>query len=403
MTVIRSFYYSNISGGTDLRNRVVGARLMSEGYSPYFHKSRPAEDERLMDPNDIPTRLGNGNMVTPAVMYAIYPFIHLNYRRIRLIWTILQLLAVIAIVSMMLKRYEGSSGLAAAGIVILGLLASDYWFMHVERGQMTVFYVFLFTLIYYTYTANWKHAEFISGFIGGLFIFFRPFAIFCGLGFLIHGKMKWVKGCIAGAITGMLVFVMPNASIWKDYFNAMEEYGNECLGKGHSIANANGYIYPAVIDSARNLTVIQRFDISCMPSMYGYFIKMGIGYSAFRSWLVCGLVLLILGAVFFRLKNRSTPAQLFLFAFLAYMTGELLLLNWRSPYSLIEWVFPLFLIVQYVEKRSVPMMLLFTALLFLHKNPFYFHYQALLGETILFSLIGYIFFAELRKGILAPD
>jgi hypothetical protein len=393
-TVARSFYYSDISGGTDLRNRVVGARLMGKGYSPYFYKSHTTDDERLLDPNDIPSRLVNGNTVTPAVLYAIYPLTYLHYPRIRLIWTILQLLAAIAIVCMMLRRYKGSSPLTAAGIVVLGLFCSDYWFMHVERGQMTVFYIFLFALAYYTYTAKWKYAEFISGFIGGLFILFRPFAIFSVLGFLIHGKMKWIEGCITGMIAGMLIFVVPNPSYWKDYFKAMEEYGNECLGKGHIIKNATENIYPAVIEGARNLTEIQRFDISSMPSMYGYFVKLGINYTAFRSWLVCSLILLILCAVFFQLKKRSTPSQLFLFAFLAYITGELFLLNWRSPYNLIEWVFPLFLIVQYVEKRSAPMILIFTALLLLHKDPFYFHYQALLGEMILLFLTGYIFFTE---------
>jgi len=397
LTVVRSFYYSGISGGTDLRNRVVGARLLGQGHSPYFYKSSPSDEERLMDPNDIPARLVNGNTVTPAVLYVTYPLTFLNYRSIRLIWTILQILAVLAIVWMMLRRYIESSPLTAAGIVILGLISSDYWFMHVERGQMTVFYVFLFALMYFAYTARWKYAEFISGFVGGLFILFRPFAIFAGIGFLIHGKMKWVKGCITGAISGILIFVVPSPSVWKDYFKAMEEYGNECLGKGHVIGNTSPNIYPAVIEGAGNLTAIQGFDISSMPSMYGYFIKLGINYTPVISWLACGCVLCTISILFFRLRKRTTAAGLFLFAFLAYLTGELFMLNWRSPYSLIEWVFPLFLIVQFVQKKPAPMILIFISLLFLHKDPFYFHFQALLGELILLFLIGYIFFTERNK------
>jgi hypothetical protein len=73
------------------------------------------------------------------------------------------------------------------------------------------------------------------------------------------------------------------------------------------------------------------------------------------------------------------------------------MLNWRSPYSLIEWVFPLFLIVQSVRKKPALMILIFTSLLFLHKDPFYFHFQALLGEMILLFLIGYILFTGQNK------
>lgn len=217
MTVVGSYYYSGISGGTDLRNRVVGSRLMGRGYSPYFYKWHPADGERLLDPNDIRERLVNGNTVTPAVLTVMYPLTFPDYPQIRFIWTTIELLTVLAIIWMMLSRFRGNSPLTAAAIVILGIWAGDYWFMHVERGQIHIFYILFFASMYFIYTSKWNYAEFISGFIGGLFIFFRPFASMIVLGFLLQGKIKWLKGWVTGIGTGLLIFVAPHPAVWKDY------------------------------------------------------------------------------------------------------------------------------------------------------------------------------------------
>ena len=138
-TIVLSFYYSNKTGGTDLRNRIVGTRLMKKGYSPYFYKWRPADGEILLDTNGQPNRLDNSNTVTPATFYVNYLLSFLSYPHIRTIWTILLLICAAAVVWIMLKSYEGSSPLFSAAIVVLGLLSSDYWFHMLEKGELTIF------------------------------------------------------------------------------------------------------------------------------------------------------------------------------------------------------------------------------------------------------------------------
>ena len=369
---------------------------MEKGYSPYFYKWHPADGELLLDPNDKPERLANGNTVTPASFYVSYPLTFLTYPHIRTVWTILLLTGAAVTVWIMLKKYEGTSPLFPAGIVILGLLSSEYWFHMLERGQITIFYSLFFACMFYAYREKSKYAEYISGFIGGLFIFFRPFAVFIGLGFLIHGKMKWVKGSIAGVLTGFILFVAPNPSVWKDYFKAMEEYGNECQNKGHVIRDAPLYLHPATIEGTTNLTVVHDFNLTSMQTISLYMIKAGINYTPFLSYLVCGIIFILSSIPFYYLRKQSSPVKLFLFGYLMYMVAELFLLNWRNPYNIIEWIFPLFLIAQQVEKKQTLMLLLFIALLFLHNFPFPFHYQTLLGELILISLVCYIIFSDLR-------
>ena len=213
--------------------------------------------------------------------------------------------------------------------------------------------------------------------------------------------MKWVKGSIAGVLAGFILFVAPNPSVWKDYFKAMEEYGNECQHKGHLIRDAPLFPHPATIEGTTNLTVVQDFNITAMQTISLYIIKAGIIYTPFRSYMVCGIIFILASIPFYYLRNKSSPVRLFLFAWLMYLVAELFLLNWRNPYNIIEWTFPLFLIAQQVEKKQTLMLLLFIALLFLHNVPFPFHYQTLLAELILILLSGYIVYSDLwiRKEI----
>jgi len=133
-----------------------------------------------------------------------------------------------------------------------------------------------------------------------------------------------------------------------------------------------------------------------MQTISLYMIKAGINYTPFLSYLVCGIIFILSSIPFYYLRKQSSPVKLFLFGYLMYMVAELFLLNWRNPYNIIEWIFPLFLIAQQVEKKQTLMLLLFIALLFLHNFPFPFHYQTLLGELILISLVCYIIFSDLR-------
>jgi hypothetical protein len=392
LTIILSFYYSKNSGGTDLRNRIVGARLIGKGYSPYFHKWQPSDGEFLLDPNDSPTRLANGNTVTPAVFYISYPLINLPYPRIRLFWTIIQHIAALLLISLMLKRYEGSSRLIPAAIVILGVFTSNYWLFHVERGQMSIFYALLFAIMYYLFTSKRKYGEYLSGMIGGLFVLLRPFAAVVFIGFLIKGKTKWLFGFITGAIIGLILFVAPNFHLWDEYFKVINEYGNECQNKGHTIQNAPVYIRPTVIEGASNLKKIQSFDTVVLPALNGYIRKLGIDYTFFLSVFTCGTILLIISVGFYRLKNRSSPVDLFLFSFLCYIIVQLFTLNWRGPYIVLEWSFPLFLIVQRVHYRSSLYAILIISLMFLHGFPFYFRYQNLFSEPLLILIIMHLIF-----------
>src|SRR5262245_56528152 len=85
--LIKSAYYTLNYGGVDLRQRIVGARMINEGRSPYTGKWQPGDSERLMDPNG-KMQDANGVTLAPGSLYVMYGLSGFDYFSIRAIWLI---------------------------------------------------------------------------------------------------------------------------------------------------------------------------------------------------------------------------------------------------------------------------------------------------------------------------
>lgn len=399
LTLVKTFYLSSKYGGTDLRCRIVGARLLGTHHTPYFYQWQPGDDTWYLDPNAEAHRVVNGNVVTPATLAVIYPLSQLSYPYLRLAWTILQVLAAFAILFLLFRSGSFADRFLAASPVIVGLICSDTWFYHIERGQMYIFYAFFLALMYACYISRWKYNEFVSGFIGGLFILFRPFAGIIGLGFLLHGKIKWVMGCMVGFIIGCLLFVAPFTAAWKDYFKAMNEYVNENIGKGHTVDRQQPGT-PLSIEGATNIKVSRSFNIDKLDTSYHLLKRIGIEISSVQSLLMYGFLVLVLAFFLFRWKKKtSSPESLFLFGFLLLILAELFVPAPRGSYNVIQWIFPLSLILLRSRRHLPTLIILGTGLLLLfHDFPFRFNLQGHIGELIFLSLtLYYIYFPAFNK------
>lgn len=89
--------------GTDLRNRVVGARLIIEGIDPYFFKWVPDLSDRLYDPLEDPNHILSKVSVPPTVLALHSIMARLPYMQQKVLWLIVQWAAFIGIVSIFIK------------------------------------------------------------------------------------------------------------------------------------------------------------------------------------------------------------------------------------------------------------------------------------------------------------
>ncbi|MDJ0569947.1 MAG: hypothetical protein QNJ53_13000 [Pleurocapsa sp. MO_192.B19] len=92
--------------GTDLRNRVVGARLMLEGIDPYFFKWHQGLPDIFDDPLDIPEELLSKLSVPPTVLVLHSIMAGFSYLQQKVIWLIVQWGALIGTVLLFLKKSD---------------------------------------------------------------------------------------------------------------------------------------------------------------------------------------------------------------------------------------------------------------------------------------------------------
>ena len=86
LSFLKTFRDVDKFGGMDLREKIVGARLLSAGLSPYFHKWKSGDDERLLDPFDGFNIKITRVAVAPSMLLFFVPLSKLNYGMIKWIW-----------------------------------------------------------------------------------------------------------------------------------------------------------------------------------------------------------------------------------------------------------------------------------------------------------------------------
>ena len=123
--------------GTDLRNRVVGARLVIEGIDPYFFKWIPGLSDRLYDPLDDPSHILSKVSVPPTVLALHSIIARLPYMQQKVLWLVAQWAAFAGIIAIFIKNNSSR-------IKINSILAVSFFL------PIVCFGVFISTQVRYT-------------------------------------------------------------------------------------------------------------------------------------------------------------------------------------------------------------------------------------------------------------
>ncbi|MCU0375098.1 MAG: DUF2029 domain-containing protein, partial [Chitinophagaceae bacterium] len=217
------------SGGTDLRCRMVGARLLSTTASPYHYKWHQADGNYYLDPNDYASRPVNGNVATPAALMLLQPISLLPHQVVRWVWAGLEWLCVGLVLAMGLPGRNGVSKLAWSIVPLLLFFSSGYWQFHQDRGQLYIFYsTLLIGGWYFLQPGNYRPVR--AGICLLLLVTLRPLTIFIPLFIFFYlppaARRQWVY---LSLLLG-LAFVLPLLTTWQQYLQAMAWYGREYTG-----------------------------------------------------------------------------------------------------------------------------------------------------------------------------
>ncbi|HVK48629.1 MAG TPA: glycosyltransferase family 87 protein [Pseudobacter sp.] len=384
------------NGAVDLRCRVVGARLLTNGQDPYFYKWKPADGEYFLDPNDQFTRRVNGNVSTPGMLWLLSPLYSLNYNTIHILWLIFQYLALAACFALLLQQLPRQYRLMPLALVSLGLFTSGNWLMHVERGQIYIFYALLFSLIWWLYQKGSRFSIFFSGFLTAVFIFLRPFALIICAGMLFTRSRQWFAGTVTGMLTCLILFVSPAPSAWKQYFAAMKEYQHITLTKETVITGTEKPVIPAIIEGSAVLQNHSHFQTFALPSFYIYANRLHIPYTPAISIMLLGLTTLALCIAFYFRQRAEliSTSHIFLLCWLLYWSAECLMISPRGPYNFVQWIFPLLLVLRTRSFQPAFVIAIASGLILQHSLLFSHALIAATGELILAATVLFAIFTK---------
>ena len=345
--------------GTDLRNRVVGTRLMLEGIDPYFFKWQPGLSEKFYDPLDIPSQLLSKLSVTPAVLVLHSLFVGLSYLQQKLIWLFVQWAALIGTIFIFIKTSNSRS--QANLVIATGLLFANslFWRFHVNSGQIYIIYVFLLSVAWLFLNSSANYNSIISGLFVGITVSLRPSFILFFIPFLICKKFSFVIGGILGLISSVaLSCIVTGTFIWERYILTMLAMTgfidlNTYLPSKERIFPDPNIVYPQIIEGfdSKIRNPLERYLDN--TSLYDVLNALDIPNK--RNILAISFIvtMILLGWCIWRfsLKNKNTKL-IFLWGTVTCLIGEFFIPVGRYSYYDVQMILPLLIVINQANVKN---------------------------------------------------
>lgn len=383
----------------DIRNKVVGARLQMDGYSPYFYHWKRGDSIRYYDCN---AQDFEPSMCTSSPFQSMlyYPIANLPQATINGIWNIVLNVIFIAIILLILSFTK------KRGQVILVLLSgllfyySQGWKMNLKNGQNYILIPFgVLLFLYFINKANTVLNGFICGITASAIILFKPVIILIFLPLILLAgryKKKYIGALLSGALAVLIfTFYQPHAmSLWKDYFKSINTHVKIWQEPHEKL-----FEKPPLLDQWEgiNVATTKKKDLKSPLNLDNESSSFFLFYnSQSRSraplWLLYflfvmgSIVLCILFYLRIVMKKKQTILNLVLLGFCLYFTSEFFSPIGRSIYYSIQWIFPALMVLAFYSRKNSYSLLLITAGLLLNVIAIWqIKYEHTLGEILLFA------------------
>lgn len=342
--LVKDIHNTRRYGGVDLRNRVVGARLLKEGLDPYFFKWSEEYPETLLDPMDNPENGVSRVTVPPTVLALHLPLAWLPYSVQRTAWLFAQWLMLLGSI-FLFARCAPSRGLAAAAW-LAGLLfsATPFWRFHVERGQVYVLYAFLAALSYWLYLRRGRNAAFAAGLALGALAALRPTFIFMAVPLLVFRKWKALAGLACGVIAmALLCLPLTGVSAWRSYAEAMRRHEGDNLGLNQPIGSLYGDREIEGMDNLRSYLDSAPVNTS-VQWYFRYRLQMDMTSEPLAAMMAAAVLIIALSMMLFRDRAASVTVM-YMLGSLTVLVSEYFLPAVKPSYVNVLWLLPLELAV----------------------------------------------------------
>jgi hypothetical protein len=331
-------------GAVDLRNRVVGARLLLEEEDPYFFKWNQDTPDELVDARDFYHNFPMSRLTVPPTVLILHtPFASIPYKTQQILWAFIQWLQLLLIIIMLSNIAD--SVLKKKIIWIIGLLiiaSSFFWRLHVDKGQIYILFVFMITLSFWILKK--KDNYILSGFILGLTASFRPPVILMGIPFLINRKWKFIVSGIVGIVSSFVIslFIAP-LTIWGSYLKSMEFHENFHL---LILKPAFSFYNKYVVDGIRNAIFAANLPMedSSIQDLLRIFFDLKV--RAIILEVSLSIVIIVFTILLWkRIIKAKNNTFLFYVGIVYVIISSFFLPAARLSYMNVYWLLPLSLVV----------------------------------------------------------
>jgi hypothetical protein len=409
----RDLIYKNSYTG-DLRNRVVGARLIYDGKLPYFYNWKVTDGTRYYDPSSFTGTGVSNRSASPMFHELVIPICNFPQAQITDIWFYLEYFSylIIILISLLLaKNYKLKLLVWAAS---LAFLFTDAWKSHISAGQLYLFIPLLCSLFTYLFV-KWKntYSFLLCGFIAALLVLIRPNFIIFFLPFVLVLKQFKLKNIVALILPFLLfitwIFTDPfQHAIWKEYFSFVKEsiYWHQRDGVNPATSGINTNVryerWEGIVSQGLNETgpvniTLPHSENGNFFVIYNKLFPNRISTLAL-SITCCSLIILLL--LFFYTVSRGSLSLsnhaylIMIFGFCLYMLSDLFSPIYRHQYYTVQWFFTVLLFLGMPKKlfeRKYVVLVLTGVFLNMINIPF-LKMEHTLGEyLILFSLLLFSF------------
>jgi hypothetical protein len=224
VAIVQSFFDIRTYSGVDLRHRVVGARWLLRGLDPYTSHWEPGLPDTFYDAGQNypgPCTITN----PPTALLWNLPLAELPHATQRLVWYVLEWAAFLASLMFLARIVPRSRRLL---FVLLGLwffATSSFWRLHVERGQIYVFFLLLLSGGVLSTLAR-RGQSVWGGLLLGAAVAMRPTLVLIPFVLLLSRRFRLAGTTLIAA--GLLVLAtLPFGGVqsWRSYFALMNEWG----------------------------------------------------------------------------------------------------------------------------------------------------------------------------------
>jgi Glycosyltransferase family 87 len=353
-------FYSDLQdtlhyGGIDFRTRVVGARVVLAGKDPYFFNWRPGLPDTFIDPQVQPNAKNSRLTVTPSALMLHLPFAKYAYLNQKIIWLIFQWIAFLSTIIIFLSQSDSMGKSYLIGLLSICFAYSFFWKLHIERGQLYIFYIALLSMAWFLAKKGSHILRIFSGLIMGFTVCLRPPVALVLLPFILHRQWWIILGSAIGVVFG---FILPipwsGLSIWKSYFSSMGQIAkylgaNRVLGVS-SGNSATGEIYPKIIEDL-NFMALSKDIPDTNSSLQNVLMMTGLDETQHIQNIILFLFVVLSGFITWKFSSKKLPNNLlFLQGIVIYLLLEFFLPTPRYSYNDVQWLLPLLLIIISVKE-----------------------------------------------------